>query len=164
MEMKGTEWALGAGGTSGALRPELEHGTGTERGATAQLGGVYLEPRLAVGNCSMNINGQVLQDAAGPRRQLAGAWEGRGKVAPPGFPVRSVCSANASSAAAPAGRAERCLHGGHASSVPSQQRRTPPEQLRSGHASGTPRSPRNVAQPHPEAAKFPARRASEMPG
>lgn len=50
----------------------------------------------------------------GPRRwQLAGAWEGRGKVAPPGFPVRSVCSANASSAAAPAGRAERCLHGGH---------------------------------------------------
>lgn len=101
---------------------------------------------FAVGNCSMNINGQVPQDAAGPQ-QLAGAWEGRGKVAP----RASRCALfaqqtpRAPSAAAPAGCAERCLHGRRTSSVLSRQRRTPTEQLGSGHASGTPRSPRNVA-------------------
>lgn len=166
VEMQGTEWALGAGGTSGALRPEREHGTRTVHGATAQLqGGVHLEPSLAVANYSMNINGQVLQDAAGAPAVAAGrSVGGEGKGGTPGLPG-ALCLLSKRLECRRSGWARRAVFArrAHVSSVPSQQRRTPTEQLRSGHASGTPRSPRNVARPHPETAKFPARRASEMP-
>lgn len=150
METQGMEWALGAAGTSGALcralRPGIERPHAQDERSHHVARVARLDPTFAVGNCSMNINGQVPQDAAGPQ-QLAGAWEGRGKVAP----RASRCTLfaqqtpRAPSAAAPAGCTERCLHGRRTSSVLSRQRRTPTEQLGSGHASGTPRSPRNVA-------------------